>query len=48
MTIPVLFCGPAFAKNTALPNVSIKDIPTTIAKLLAVPRVKEWEGAERC
>ena len=45
MIIPILFCGPAFAPDTALENVSIKDIPTTIAQLLNIPRVKEWEGA---
>lgn len=48
MTIPVCFCGPKFEKNKAIDGVSIKDIPTTIAKLLSVPRVREWEGAEHC
>ena len=48
MIIPILFCGPAFAPDTALENVSIKDIPTTIAKLLNIPRVKEWEGQQCC
>lgn len=48
MTIPVCFCGPAFTPGAKLENVSIKDIPTTIAKLLEIPRVKEWEGKEFC
>ena len=48
MTIPVCFCGPAFTPGAKLENVSIKDIPTTIAKLLEVPRVKEWEGRQLC
>ena len=48
MTIPICFCGPAFGKNVALEGVSIKDIATTVAHLLEVPRVKEWEGKVHC
>ncbi|MBQ3126820.1 MAG: alkaline phosphatase family protein, partial [Clostridia bacterium] len=44
MLIPICFCGPDFAPDTAIEGVSIKDIPTTIAALLGVPAVKEWEG----
>ena len=47
MTIPVLFCGPKFEKGKPLSGVSIKDIAPTIAKLLEVPFVREWEGTPR-
>lgn len=47
MTIPVLFCGPRFEKGTALPDISIKDIAPTIARLLDVPLSREWEGTPR-
>ncbi len=48
MTIPVLFCGPNFEKNAHIDGVSIKDIAVTVAKLLDVPKVSEWEGTARC
>lgn len=48
MVIPILFCGPKFEKNSKLEGVSIKDIAVTVAKLLEVPCVREWEGAARC
>lgn len=48
MTIPICFCGPRFAPGTALEGVSIKDIAPTVAALLGVPAVKEWEGTARC
>lgn len=48
MTIPVLFCGPRFLKGKAIENVSIKDIAVTVAALLNVPPVREWEGTARC
>jgi phosphopentomutase len=44
MTIPVLFCGKSFEKGKEISDVSIKDVAVTIAKLLEVPKVKEWEG----
>lgn len=44
MTIPVVLCGSKFTPNTQLENVSIKDIAVTVASLLDVPKVKEWEG----
>lgn len=47
MTIPICFCGPAFAAGTAIEGVSIKDIAPTVAALLEVPPVKEWEGVAR-
>jgi len=46
MTIPVCICGPKFEKNTEMSGTSILDIAPTVAKLLEVPRVKEWEGKE--
>ena len=48
MTIPICFCGPRFEKNRALENVSIKDIAVTVAGLLEVPAVREWEGKVLC
>lgn len=48
MTIPICFCGPTFGKNVALEGVSIKDIAPTVASLLEVPLVKEWEGQQCC
>ncbi len=48
MVIPILFCGPKFEKNRALEGVSLKDIAVTVAKLLDVPPVREWEGTARC
>ena len=44
MTIPILCVGPRFAPKTALNGGSIKDIAVTVADLLEVPHVKEWEG----
>ena len=44
MTIPILCCGPRFEKGLELSGGSIKDIAVTIADLLEVPHVKEWEG----
>lgn len=48
MTIPVCICGPRFEAGKALSDVSIKDIAPTIASLLNVPCVKEWEGNVLC
>lgn len=47
MTIPMFYIGKAFLQNQAIENASIKDIAPTVARLLNVPRVREWEGAER-
>lgn len=44
MTIPIVCCGPAFEKGKELSGLSIKDVAVTVAKLLEVPPVKEWEG----
>jgi phosphopentomutase len=48
MTIPVVFYGKAFEAGKALADVSIKDIPVTIAKLLDVTPPREWEGKAWC
>lgn len=48
MTIPICFCGPRFTAGTALSGVSIKDIAPTVAALLDVPAVREWEGKALC
>lgn len=48
MTIPVCICGPKFEKGAEISGVSIKDISVTVAKLLEVPPVKEWEGKALC
>lgn len=48
MTIPVIFCGPRFAPGRKLEGVSLKDVAVTVAKLLEVPKVREWEGTPRC
>lgn len=47
MTIPVIFCGAPFEAGKALPECSILDVSVTVAKLLEVPFVKEWEGTPR-
>ena len=50
MTIPVLLNGPAFDPEQPVHgsadggHISILDIAPTIAKLLDVPPVREWEG----
>ena len=44
MTIPILCSGPRFERGLELEGGSIKDIAVTIADLLEVPHVKEWEG----
>ncbi len=44
MTIPLVCCGPRFLPGTELADASIKDIAVTVATLLEVPLVKEWEG----
>ncbi|MDD6276731.1 MAG: alkaline phosphatase family protein [Clostridia bacterium] len=44
MTIPIVFCGKPFEKGKELGSISIKDVAATVAKLLEVPAVKEWEG----
>ena len=47
MTIPAFFHGKCFAQASLLPNVTILDFAPTIADLLDVPAVREWEGNSR-
>ena len=44
MTIPMFFCGPDFEPGKELHGVSMLDLTPTIAKVMGVPAVKEWEG----
>ncbi len=44
MTIPLICCGSKFDAGRELETASIKDIAVTVAALLGVPSVKEWEG----
>ncbi len=44
MNIPVVITGGDYGKNVALPEASILDIAPTVAHILGVPRVREWEG----
>ena len=44
MTIPLFFCGKCFSPGTILRSASILDIAPTVAALLGVPAVREWEG----
>ena len=44
MTIPMMFVGAPFEPGKVLENVSMLDLTPTIAKILHVPSVKEWEG----
>ena len=44
MTIPICCVGPRFKAGVSLPGGSIKDIAVTVADLLGVNKVREWEG----
>lgn len=44
MTIPLFFRGNNFEKGYKLGSVSIKDVAVTVADIMNVPKVKEWEG----
>lgn len=46
MTIPMFFLGKDFAPGRVLEHASILDVAPTIAKLMGVPRPREWEGRE--
>ena len=48
MTIPLCFLGPRFTPGLETDGLSIKDIAPTVARLLDVPPVPEWEGTPRC
>ena len=44
MTIPMFFHGPDFEAGKELKGVSMLDLTPTIAKIMQIPPVKEWEG----
>ena len=44
MTIPLFFCGPRFEEGKVLPEASIKDVATTVVKLMNIEPQPEWEG----
>ena len=44
MTIPIIFIGKAFSPNTDLENLRLIDIAPTVANLLALHPLPEWEG----
>lgn len=44
MTIPVFFIGPDFEGGKVLPEVGLLDIAPTIAEIMGIPTVREWEG----
>lgn len=44
MTIPLFFFGKAFEQGKVLSTASIKDVATTIAKVMDVEPAEEWEG----
>lgn len=44
MTVPLCIWGPAYEAGKEVSGLSIKDIAPTVAKLLEVPCVREWEG----
>lgn len=44
MLIPLVMCGKAFEKGKELPEASILDVPVTVASLMDVDSVSEWEG----
>lgn len=44
MIIPILLKGKRFEPDCALTEASIKDIAPTVAALLGVPAVEDWEG----
>ena len=44
ITIPLFFCGPRFEAGKVLPEASIKDVATTIVKLMDIEPQPEWEG----
>ena len=44
MNIPMFFFGEAFEGGKELHGISLLDLTPTIAKLMALPSVREWEG----
>ena len=44
MTIPMFFWGKGFEGGRQLQNLTLLDITPTIADLMGLPMVREWEG----
>jgi len=44
MTIPMIFHSKQFECGKKLSGISILDIAPTIADIMGVPKVSEWEG----
>ena len=45
--VPMFFYGESFGRNQELENCSITDIAKTVASILGVPPVRDWEGENR-
>ena len=44
MTIPMFFIGKEFPKAVQLHGLTLLDLAPTIADLMGIPKVREWEG----
>jgi len=44
MTIPMFFLGEQFEAGKELKDISLLDLAPTIATLMGIPSVREWEG----
>jgi len=44
MTIPIFFIGPDFEAGKEISGISLLDLTPTIAELMGIPKVPEWEG----
>ena len=44
MTIPMFFWGKGFEGGRQLQNLTLLDLTPTIADLMCLPMVREWEG----
>ena len=44
MTIPMFFIGPDFEAGKEISGISLLDLTPTIAELMGIPKVPEWEG----
>ena len=47
LLVPMFFCGSSFMKNKELDSCSIIDVAKTVASVLDVPFVRDWEGENR-
>lgn len=44
VTIPMIFHGSEFEKGKKISGLSILDIAPTVADIIGIPKVREWEG----